>query len=51
MKLTDDDIDMLETELYEVMADLEDLADNELIDCRDAILERVKKCMYILGEE
>lgn len=40
----------LHNQLSELQADLEDLADDELIDCRATILERINKCMALVLE-
>ena len=40
----------LHNQLSELQADFEDLADDELIDCRATILERINKCMVLVLE-
>lgn len=37
-------------EIQELQADFEDLADAELVECREAMLNRVNKCLKELGE-
>lgn len=40
----------LHEQLSELQADLEDMSDEELIDCRDALLERINWCMRAILE-
>ena len=42
--------DLLLRQLQELQADLEDFTDEELIECRDVMLERVNICLYGIGE-
>ena len=42
--------DELHEQLTELQADLEDMTDEELIDCRSALLERVNWCMRAILE-
>lgn len=37
-------------QLQEIQADFEDLSDDDLLDCRDVMLERVSNCLIDLGE-
>ncbi len=37
-------------QLQELQADFEDFSDEDLIDCRDVMLERVNVCLIELGE-
>lgn len=36
--------------LQELQADYEDLSDEELIECKDCMLERINNCLKALGE-
>lgn len=40
----------LHEQLSELQADLEDMSDEELIDCRNALLERINWCMRAILE-
>lgn len=42
--------DELHEQLSELQADLEDMTDEELIDCRSTMLERVNRCMRAILE-
>lgn len=42
--------DELHEQLSELQADLEDMTDEELIDCRSTMLERVNICMRAILE-
>ena len=44
------DRDRILREVQELQADLEDLSDDDLIDCRVVMLERVNKCLILLDE-
>lgn len=37
-------------QLQEIQADFEDLSDEDLIDCRQCMLDRVNDCLESLGE-
>ena len=37
-------------QLQELQADFEDLSGEELIECREAMLERVNSCLIAIGE-
>lgn len=37
-------------QLQELQADLEELSDKELLECRDAMLNRVNECLEVLEE-
>ena len=45
-----DNRDFLHEQLFELQADLEDMADEELIECRSIMLERVNWCMTAILE-
>lgn len=38
------------THLQELQADFEDLSDEDLLECREVMLERVNECLEILEE-
>jgi hypothetical protein len=40
--------DELEEQLSQLLADLEDLSDEELVECRQVIKERIEFCLEIL---
>lgn len=42
--------EVLLRQLQELQADFEDFSDEDLIDCRDVMLERVNICLIELGE-
>lgn len=44
------DREYLLRQLQELQADFEDLNDEDLIDCRESMLERVNNCLEALGE-
>lgn len=37
-------------EIQEIQADFQELSDEEIIDCREVILERTNKCLLLLNE-
>ena len=41
---------ILKTQLQELQADLEDLSDEDIIDCREVMLQRVNVCLEEIGE-
>ena len=45
-----DNRDFLHEQLFELQADLEDMTDEELIECRSIMLERVNWCMTAILE-
>ena len=45
-----DNRDFLHEQLFELQADLEDMTDEELIECRSIMLERVNWCMTSILE-
>lgn len=36
--------------LQELQADFEDLCDQDLLDCRECMLERINECLLAIGE-
>lgn len=44
------DREYLLRQLQELQADFEDLSGDDLLDCRDVMLERVSSCLIDLGE-
>lgn len=40
----------LHEQLSELQADLEDMSDSELIDCRSDLIERLNRCMTMILE-
>lgn len=42
--------EMLHYQLCELQADLEDLSDEELLDCREPMLRRINMCMDLILE-
>ncbi len=42
--------DVVLWQLQELQADFEDFSDEDLIDCRDVMLERINVCLIELGE-
>jgi len=40
--------EMLLNEMYEILADFEDLSDESLIDCRDTMQSRIEFCLELL---
>lgn len=38
------------SQLQEIQADFEDLSDEDLVNCRETILNRVNGCLVCLGE-
>ena len=45
-----DNRDFLHEQLFELQADLEDMTDEELVECRSIMLERVNWCMTAILE-
>lgn len=51
MEIAKDDLEIVFDNLCELVADLEDLADDELIVCREVMLERVNECLSFLNND